>query len=255
MRISELLNILSQIAKDNEISIPYIVGGLPRDKAFGFIHEIKDIDITTGDKNSFLLAILASKNFPDVNFKIYDDKHSSLNFKNITVDFSNNFRLPRIKEYLKKSGIKNPTDLQEEIYSRDFTINTLLQPMILTEDPLDITGFGLRDIKNKILRTPVNPELTIGYDPRRILRALKLTLKFNLKIANDLEKALIKYRGGLTDISFNSIKKQVNEILKINSRQAIDLLSKYKLLPIIPLSRMLNLELTKNHMVQHLLEG
>jgi tRNA nucleotidyltransferase (CCA-adding enzyme) len=227
---------------------------LPRDQAFGLSKEIRDIDITTGDKDSFSLAAIAASTWTDANFQVYSDGHSSLRFKNITVDFSNNFKLPSIKEYLKKAGVKVFTNLQEEIYSRDFTINTLLQPMDLTEEPLDLTGFGLQDVKNKMLRTPVDPELTIGHDPRRILRALKLSLKFNLEIASDLQKSLIKYRGGLTDLSFNSIKKQVNQMLKIDSKQTIELLSKYKLLPIIPLSRMLNLELAKNHMVQHLLE-
>jgi hypothetical protein len=44
-------------------------------------------------------------------------------------------------------------------------------------------------------------------------------------------------------------------MLDMDSKKALDLLIKYKLLPIIPLSRMMTLELAKNHMVQHLLDG
>jgi tRNA nucleotidyltransferase (CCA-adding enzyme) len=255
MRISELLATLAQIARDNKISEPYIVGGLPRDKAFGLTHEIKDIDITTGDKDSFALAMSAAKTWPEAHFNTYDDGHSSLRFKNINVDFSNNFKLPGITKYLKDAGLDNPNDLQEEIYSRDFTINTLLQPMDLTKDVLDTTGVGLKDIEKKVLRTPVNPELTIGFDPRRILRALKLALQFDLEIAIDLQKALVKYRGALVELPLNSVKKQVNKMLEMDSKKAIDMLSEYKLLPVLPLSRMMNLELAKNHMIQHLLEG
>ena len=35
MHLEELLNSLSRLAKENDISEPYIVGGLPRDKVFG----------------------------------------------------------------------------------------------------------------------------------------------------------------------------------------------------------------------------
>lgn len=255
MKLSELLQTLLKIAKDYEIPEPYIVGGLPRDDAFGVIQDVKDIDITTGDKNSFALAMAASRVWPDAHFRAYDDGHSSIDFKNIRLDFSNNFNLPNIEEVLKDRGIKNPSELEKEMYSRDFTINTLLQPMDLEQEPLDITGQALSDVNDRVLRTPVDPELTIGYDPRRVLRAVKMIMKFDLKPEPDLEKALIKYRGGLSEIPTNHIKKQVNQMLDMDAKRALDLLIKYKLLPILPLSKMMTLELAKNHMVQHLLEG
>ena len=255
MLLSELLHTLSNIAKENDISEPYIVGGLPRDKEFGLAYNVKDIDITTGNKDSFALAMISSKTWPDVHFRAYDDGHSSLDFKNIRVDFSNNFNLPGIEEYLKNAGMEDITDLKKEIYSRDFTINTLLQPMDLKKEPIDVTGYAAKDIKDKILRTPVDPELTIGYDPRRILRALKLALKFDLSIKPELKDAIIKYRGSIVDLPLQSIKKQVNHMLGIDSKKAIEMLSEFKLLPIIPLSKLMTLEIAKNRMVQHLLEG
>lgn len=255
MKLSELLQTLGKIAKDYDISKPYIVGGLPRDKEFGTAYNVEDIDVTTGDKNSFALAMAASRVWPDAHFRSYDDGHSSIDFKNIRLDFSNNFNLPDIENVLEKMGIKNPSKIKKEIYSRDFTVNTLLQPMDLNEEPIDITGKALEDIKNRVLRTPVDPELTIGYDSRRILRAVKMMLKFNLKPDPKLEEALVKFRGGLSELPTNHIKKQVNQMLDIDSKKALDLLVKYKLLPIIPLSRMMTLELAKNHMVQHILDG
>lgn len=254
MLLSELLAELEQLAKENNLQTPYVVGGLPRDKEFGLAKEVKDIDITTGDKTSSALAILSSRKWNDAQFRTYDDGHSSLDFKNIRLDFSNNFNIPGIEEYLIKSGIENPSDLQKEVFSRDFTINTLLQPMDLKQECLDITGFAKDDIKNKILRTPIDPELTIGFDTRRILRALKLAIQFDLKIASDLRKAILKFRGNVAELPFNSVKKQINQMLKIDPEKTIDLLSKLKLLPIVPLSKLMNAELSKNHMVQNLLD-
>lgn len=255
MLIQNLLDRLGEIAKTKEISVPYIVGGLPRDKVFGIdISEAKDIDITTGDKGSYILGLLSSKEWQGANYKSYEDGHSSLIFRNIVVDFSNNFILPGITDVLKELGKENPTFLEKEVYSRDFTINTLLQPMDLKKNVLDITGNGINDIKNRVLRTPVNSELTIGYDPRRIIRALKLAIKFDLKIDDDLKKAIEKYKGNIKEIPLGYIKKQINEMLKMNSQKSLDLLVEFKLLPILPLSKMMTKEIAKKRMVQYLLE-
>jgi len=256
MLVQDLLSTLEAIAKGKDLATPYIVGGLPRDKAFGMdISGASDIDITTGDRGSYVLGLMASKEWPAANYRSYEDGHSSLDFKNIRLDFSNNFVLPGITEELKKMGIEDPTDLDKEVYSRDFTINTLLQPTDLKKDLIDRTGKGLEDIKNRVLRTPVNAELTIGYDPRRIIRALKLSIKFDLKIDDELKDAIEKYKGNIKDISLGYIKKQVNEMLKADSQKALDLLVEFKLLPVLPLSKLMTVELAKKRMVQHLLDG
>lgn len=255
MLLSELLNTLEEISKDNGISVPYIVGGLPRDRAFGFVDDVKDVDITTGDEGSIKLAVAASKVFKDASFGIHNDKHSSIDFKNIRVDFSSNFILPGIQEELVKLGVKDISNMHLELYSRDFTVNTLLQPMDLSKEILDLTGLGLSDVHNKILRTPINPEMTIGHDPKRILRAIKLSIKYDLEIEEDLKKAIVKYRGGLADMSIGYIKKQINQMLKIDVDKTIDLLTGFQLLPLIPISKLMMLETAKKQMVQHILDG
>jgi len=254
MLVSELLSTMTKLAKDNGLSEPFIVGGIPRDKAFDRQTEIKDLDITTGDEDSLSLGLAVARVWPDANFKVFNDGHASMHFQNLQVDFSNNFIIPGIEKELKKLGIDNPSNLHKEMYSRDFTINTMLQPMDLSKDVIDITGKGLLDAKNKVLRTPISALLTIGHDPRRILRALKLAMKFDLTIAPSLKSAIVKYRGGLKEVPMNSVKKQVNEMLEIDPRKAIELLSEFKLLPILPLSRLMMREMAKNNMIQHLLE-
>jgi tRNA nucleotidyltransferase/poly(A) polymerase len=256
MRLEELLSSLARLAETSGTSTPYIVGGFSRDRAMGLpIADVSDIDLTTGDDSAFALSMAASREWPTARFRSYDDGHSSLDFKNIRVDFSNNFLLPGIDAELGRLGIGKPTPLQREIFSRDFTINTLLQPLDLSKEPLDPTGRGLEDVKKRRLATPVNPELTIGYDPRRILRALKLVMQFDLAVDDDLRSAMIKYRGALRDMSVARIRKQVNQMLKMDPRKTILLLSEYKLLPIIPLSRMMAMELARHRMVQHLVDG
>jgi len=256
MRLEELLGTLGRLAKTASLSEPFLVGGFPRDRQLGMLPaQVEDIDVTTGDKGCLALAMLASRQWPDAVFRSYDDGHASLSFKNIRVDFSNNFTLPGIDAELAKRGIREPTSLQREMFSRDFTVNTLLQPMDLSQESRDHTGMGKADLGAKLLRTPVDPELTIGYDARRILRALKLSLRLGLRIDEDLGKVMLKYRGAVGQLPAGHVRRQVHQMFRMDSRRAIELLSEYRLLPIIPLSRLMSMELAKHRMVQHLLES
>lgn len=256
MRLEELLGTFGSLAEAADLSEPFLVGGFPRDRRLGLqAIQVEDIDVTTGDKDCLALSMLASREWPDAAFRSYDDGHVSLSFKNIRVDFSNNFVLPGIDVELAKKGITEPTSLQREMFSRDFTANTLLQPMDLSREPHDPTGMALADLEAKLLRTPVDPNLTIGYDARRILRALKLSLRLGFKIDEDLGRAMLKYRGAVGQLPTGHVRKQVHQMFRMDSRKAIELLSEYKLLPIIPLSRLMAMEMAKHRMIQHLLDS
>jgi tRNA nucleotidyltransferase/poly(A) polymerase len=256
MKLGELLGEIGRLAETAKLSAPYVVGGFPRDRAFGLAPaQAEDIDLTTGDKDCFALALLASRRWPGAPFRPYDDGHSSLGFKNIRLDFSNNFTLPGIDGELGKRGVAEPTDLQREMFSRDFTVNTLLQPMDLSKPPLDPTGMAFGDIAARKLRTPVAADLTIGHDPRRILRAMKLSLKFGLAVDDELGEAMLKYRGAVGELPEGLVRRQVHQMFRMDPRKAIGMLSRYRLLPIIPLSRLMSMEMAKHRMVQHLLDS
>jgi poly(A) polymerase len=256
MKLEELLSELGRIAKSQGLSDPFIVGGYPRDRAFGLApRDVADLDITTGDSGSVALGMAASQAWPSAHYRTYDDWHTSLRFQNIQVDFSNNFNLPGIDDELAGKGIDEPTALQREMFSRDFTANCLLQPLDLSREPLDPTGSGREDIAAKRLRTPVDPGLTIGHDPRRILRALKLSMRFGFELDKDLEEAIGRYRGAVAQLPFSQVKKQINQMLRIDPKKAIELLSKHRLLPMLPLSKLMAMELARHRMVQHLLDG
>jgi len=256
MRLEELLGEIGRLAETAGLSTPYVVGGFARDRMLGLAPvQAEDIDLTTGDKDCFALAMLASRKWPEAPFRPYDDGHSSLGFKNIRLDFSNNFVLPGIDGELAKREVAKPTDLQREMFSRDFSVNTFLQPMDLSQRPLDPTGLATVDLGAKRLRTPVDAELTIGHDAKRILRAIKLSLRFDFEIDSELGEAMLKYRGAVGQLSEGFVRRQVHQMFRIDPKRAIEMLSKYKLLPIIPMSKLMAMEMAKHRMVQHLLDS
>jgi len=257
MKLEDFLVSLAAMAKRKGISEPFVVGGYPRNCALGLAPKdhAGDIDMTTGDAGSTALAMEASRAWPSAHFRSYDDGHTSLQFQNLRVDFSNNFKLPGIDGMLAEKGITTASDLQREMFSRDFTVNCLLQSADLSKEPEDPTGMAREDLDARILRTPVDPDATIGHDPRRILRALKFSIRFGMKMDDELEKSIVRYRGAMTDLPFSHVKKQVNQMLKMDPKKAIETLSKYRLLPILPLSKLMAMEMAKHRMIQHLLDG
>lgn len=240
MKLTELLSLVSNTAKDNNISEPFMVGGVPRDRLLGKKNKatsIKDVDITTGDKDSSNLAILMHKRLPGSNYRNYDDGHSSLDFRGLHIDFSSNFIAPGVEEELKRRKVSNIDSMKLEIYSRDFTINTLLESLDFGS-LYDITGEGIGDLRAGLIRCPVDPNITIGNDPRRILRAIKFAVKYDLKIDDMLRATILERREDIRDLPKKFVQDKISEIVNLDNKNGIDMLIEYKILPLVQLPKM-----------------
>jgi len=216
MDIKKLLNLLNLISKKYNISQPYCCGGVARDLYMNSLDKIHDIDITTGDSdvntlaNEFNNSLLTRFNTKLINM---NDGHVSIILSNIKVDFSSHF----ISKSLQNS---NYTSLQKEMYSRDFTCNSLLASLDLN-NIIDITSKGKEDIDNKILKTCLDPSITISDDPKRIPRILYLASKLNFEIDNDLIY-YIKNNNNLFDLCEKEyIIKKIKKAYNFNSKLTI----------------------------------
>lgn len=241
MNLDELLSTIENTARTNNISKPFIVGGIPRNRIIGKRgkkSEINDLDITTGNKDSLRLSKLLSVVLPHGDYRTYDDGHSSLDIMGLHIDFSSNFVAPGIREELQKNGVKDITPMKLELYSRDFTMNTLLESLDFT-GIYDLTGDAIGDIQAGIIRCPVNPEITIGVDPRRILRAIKFSIKYGFKIEDDLKTVMLNYRKKIQDLPVKFVQDKMNEIARLDDK-GTDMLIEYKLLPLVPLTKMIS---------------
>jgi len=237
MDIKKLLTTIDDIAKRNNISKPFIVGGVPRDRILGKRGtSINDIDITTGDNNAAKLGELLNKAFTDSKYRTYDDGHSSINTRGIRIDFSSNFILPNIDAEMRKVGVTDADTMKRELYSRDFTMNTLLEDLNL-DNIYDLTGEAVNDINAGLIKCPIDPDITIGVDPRRILRAIKFSLKFGFKIDDKLKNVMLKRRKSIQTLSERFVQDRMNEIVRVDADKGIDMLIEYKLLPLVQLSK------------------
>lgn len=93
----------------------------------------------------------------------------------------------RTEVYTDKSRVPEvkPASIQEDVLRRDLTINSLLYS-IKTGEIKDLTGKGLEDLKNGIIRTPIDPKKTFMDDPLRILRAIRMASRFDFELDPDL---------------------------------------------------------------------
>ncbi len=114
---------------------------------------------------------------------------------------------------------------EDDMVRRDFTVNALCK----TEDGqlVDLFG-GLKDLEDKILRTPLDPMVTLMDDPLRLLRALRFSVTKDFKICKELSDAMkqLDLLDKLEEVvSQERIREEVSKMMKhdtIRSLRTID---------------------------------
>lgn len=238
MKLRELLQQLVAVQRAIGASTPYITGGTPRDKFMNRLDNIADLDITTGDKTVDYLsqefAIQLRKQYNIVR-KTMDDGHSTVFVGNLKVDFSSNFVVPNIDQYLKQMGVDKITDMQREMFSRDFTCNTLLLTVDLKK-LLDPTQRGFKDIREKKLRTCLAPEITLTSNRNRVVRSIYLACKLGF----DIDKSIIDFvRKNPQTVKISTEKamiEKLNQAFEKDGDKAAKLITEMGLWNLIPIT-------------------
>lgn len=220
-----------------------LVGGAVRDEIMGL--KPKDLDfVVNGDLNSgiefseWLAKELGNYKFgsnPVVYPRFGTSKLSlvgnKFNLPNIELEFV----APRTEKYTP--GSRKPDvaggNLQDEVARRDLTINSLLKN-ISTGEILDLTGRGISDIKNGIIKTTSDADFIYGEDPLRIMRTVRFSVKYGFNIDLDTIKAIKRNAHLIQTISNERISDELNKILlSKNPSQGIKLLKVTGILPYI----------------------
>jgi poly(A) polymerase len=104
-------------------------------------------------------------------------------------------------------------DIEADLARRDFTINAmaLRLPDMELVDPFD----GLADLASGRLRTPLDPEVSFGDDPLRMLRAARFAARFNLKPDPGLEAAIEAMHERLSIVSRERIRDELDKIVMV----------------------------------------
>lgn len=103
--------------------------------------------------------------------------------------------------------------LEEDASRRDYTCNALYKNLS-TNEILDPTGRGIEDIKNKLLRTPNEPNLIYRQDPVRMLRGIRFKHQKGFKLDNDAWLAIQQQHDEMAKAAPKRLRDELNKMLK-----------------------------------------
>lgn len=124
-----------------------------------------------------------------------------------------------------RTPIVEPGNLYDDLLRRDFTVNALAKDPD-TGEIIDYFG-GLKDIKEKLLRTPLPPIITFDDDPLRILRGIRFSITKRLRVSEDMWQAMkaYDYFDKMPVVSEERIREELTKCFKYNSSLALGWLS------------------------------
>ena len=195
----------------NDLKIEsYLVGGFVRD-IFLNINEKKDIDIMVIGSAMELAKNLKKNLNNSKNIQFFKNFGTAMLEWNKFVIEVVGARKESYNHNSRKPIVKIGT-LEDDQNRRDFTINSLAisinkQNFGELIDPFN----GVRDLKNKIIKTPLNPDKTYSDDPLRMFRAIRFSSQLNFNIATE---------------SFESIRKNIDRVNIISKERIVDELNK-----------------------------
>ena len=134
--------------------------------------------------------------------------------------------MPRSEEYApgSRKPVVAASNLSADAFRRDVTLNSLFKN-ISTGEILDLTGKGIDDLNNGILRTPIDPDKTFQDDSLRILRLVRFFAKYNYKIPLHILKSIKRNAAQIQNISSERISAELNKMLVTdNAHRALKLL-------------------------------
>jgi len=212
-QILELAVFKVLIACTSETKIEsYVVGGFVRD------HLLRrksgsDIDIVSVGSGIDLAKVVQRK-LPGARpvqvFKSYGT--AMVQWNDITLEFVG----ARKESYSEESRNPEVTSgtLEDDQNRRDFTINALA--ISLNEnntgellDPFN----GVEDLKNGIIKTPLDPSITYSDDPLRMLRAIRFSSQLNFEIESRSLNAIKENAERIDIITNERIVEELNKIL------------------------------------------
>lgn len=216
--VEQIILDIGKIAKSVNYDI-YLVGGYVRDLLLENNTTVsqQDIDFSVlGNGVEFAKIVAEHYNTKIV---IYENFGTAL----VPIgDYKIEFVGTRKEEYT--SGSRNPIvtngTLEDDLRRRDFTVNALAirinTPVIGTNDEYEVIDLfnGLGDLENKILRTPLEPEITYKDDPLRMMRGARFAAKLSFRLD---ENSISAIKNNIERIKIITQERISDELMKLLS--------------------------------------
>lgn len=198
----------------DELNYPtYVVGGWVRDLILERKQKVTDIDFVCIGSGVTFAEQVSKRLGKDATFKVFKNFGTAMiNVNNENYEFVG-ARKESYRANSRKPIIENGT-LEDDQNRRDFTINTLAIKLNNDDYGLLIDPFnGVKDLKEKIIRTPLDAGITYSDDPLRMMRAVRFASQLNFEIEKNSLESISKYAERLSIISQERITEELNKII------------------------------------------
>lgn len=205
-----VFKIISEAA--SELGYPtYAVGGYVRDQLLQ--RPCKDIDFVCVGSGIELAKRTAEKIDPNLNVN-YFKNFGTAQFRWSDLDLE--FVGARKESYDRNSRkpVVEDGTLEDDQNRRDFTINALA--ISLNKDSFGqlVDPFnGVQHLQEKVIRTPLDPDITFSDDPLRMMRAIRFATQLNFTILPETFEAIKRNRDRISIISQERITDELNKII------------------------------------------
>lgn len=187
----------------------YVIGGYVRDVFLN--RPSKDIDIVVIG-NGIKFAEAAGK-LLETKVSVFKNFGTAmLRYGDLEIEFvgarKESYRLES-----RKPIVENGT-LEDDQKRRDFSINAMALGLNAANfgtllDPFD----GVKDLENKLIRTPLNPVETFSDDPLRMMRAIRFATQLDFTISEEAIEAIRKNSERIKIVSAERITDELNRII------------------------------------------
>ncbi len=208
----KIFEILSGVFTSGSVE-GYVIGGWVRDCILRRDHPEKDIDIVIIGNGIETAKKAARKLGPDVKVSVFRNFGTAMFRHN---EYEIEFVGARKESYnrgSRKPVVEDGT-LEDDLKRRDFTINSLA--ISLNKETygefLDPFG-GLEDLRNKIIKTPLEPDKTFSDDPLRMMRAIRFAAQLHFSIEDGTFEAIKRNAERIKIVSAERIVTELNKIL------------------------------------------
>jgi poly(A) polymerase len=199
---------LSSIA-DKSSTEAYVIGGFVRDLFLD--RPSKDIDVVVvGSGIAYAEAVGRKLNTKVAVFKNFGT--ANIKYQDLEVEFVG-ARKESYRSDSRKPIVEDGT-LEDDQLRRDFTINALAINLNADHfgELLDPFG-GIMDLENKLIRTPLDPEITFSDDPLRMMRAIRFASQLNFNIDPAALYAIKTQKQRIGIVSKERITDEMNKII------------------------------------------
>ncbi len=190
----------------------YVVGGFVRDLILG--RKSKDIDfVCVGSGAALAKHVAGAIDEEEVNLTVFKNFGTAMiRFGEREVEFVG-ARKESYRRESRKPIVENGT-LEDDQKRRDFTINALAISLNTSNygeliDPFD----GVKDMQSKMIRTPLDPNITFSDDPLRMMRAIRFASQLGFDIEAETFTSITTNKERIRIVSMERITDELNKII------------------------------------------